>query len=101
MKININNFESEVIKSEKLTFLKLSTPVCPPCRVLATYYKKVGEKFPQFNFYEVDCYEDTEIAKKFGITRVPTILVFNKGEKISEFGFLAENKFIEKIETYK
>ena len=72
---------------------------CPPCKMLAPVVDKVaGEYGNKLNFYKINVDENTEIARRYQIMAVPTLVVFNDGKPVKRAsGYMNENdlkKFI-------
>lgn len=88
-KLTTENFD-EKIKSEKITLVDFSASWCMPCRMFKPIVEELAEKMPEINVYNVDIDEAGEIAKRFRIFSVPTLLLFKDGEKIdSSVGMLS------------
>lgn len=88
-KLTIENFD-EKIKDEKLTLVDFSASWCMPCRMFKPIVEELANKKPEINVYNVDIDEAEEVAKRFRIFSVPTLLLFKNGEKIdSSVGMLS------------
>ena len=79
--VNELDFE-EIIKSEELTIIDFSATWCMPCRMLAPILEQVADKMDNVNFYNLDIDENEDIAKRYRIFSVPTLLAFKKGKMI-------------------
>lgn len=55
---------------------------CAPCRRLRPHYDKVAEFMPAVTFVRADLDEGPDLASAYDIVHVPTITLFNKGERI-------------------
>lgn len=87
----------EIIKGDELTIIDFSATWCMPCRMLAPILEQVADKTENVNFYNLDIDDNEEIAKRYRIFSVPTLLAFKNGkvldslvglnsfEEISEF----------------
>ena len=75
------NFE-EIIKAEGLTIVDFSATWCMPCRMLAPILAQVADKKDQVSFYNIDIDESEEIAKRYRIFSVPTLMAFKEGKVI-------------------
>ena len=71
---------------------------CPPCKMLSPVIDEVSEEIENVNFYKVNIDENIELANKYGIMTVPTLIIFKDGEIINrESGFMAKDKLKEFI----
>jgi len=79
---NTQNFESEVLKSDVPVLVDFTATWCGPCKALAPIVDKVADEFTgKVKVGKLDIDESPEIASKYGIRSVPTVLVFKGGEK--------------------
>ncbi len=72
----------EIVGSEELTIIDFSATWCMPCRMLAPILEQVADKMSEVNFYNLDIDENEEIAKRYRIFSVPTLLAFKEGKVI-------------------
>jgi len=75
---------------------------CGPCRMIAPVLEKVQQKMgDKVSIFKVDVDDDEEIARKFGIFSIPTLLVFVNGElKDKHVGFMTEPEIVEMLEKH-
>lgn len=74
------NFEEEVLKSEKTVLVDVFATWCGPCRMMAPIIDEIAEEMQDVKVGKVDSDENPEIADKYGIMSIPTIMVFKNGE---------------------
>ena len=72
----------EIINGEGLTIIDFSATWCMPCRMLAPILEQVADKMPEVSFYNIDIDESEDIAKRYRIFSVPTLLAFKQGKVI-------------------
>ncbi len=75
------NFE-DIIKEKSLTVIDFSATWCMPCRLLAPILEQVANKMDTVSFYNIDIDDNEEIAKRYRIFSVPTLLAFKEGKVI-------------------
>ena len=75
------NFD-DLISGDELTVMDFSATWCMPCRMLKPILERVSEKLTDVNFYNLDIDENEDIAKRYRIFSVPTLVCFRKGKKI-------------------
>lgn len=90
--VNVNNFESEVLKSEIPVLVDFWATWCGPCRMLAPTVSSVAEKFSgKVKVCKVDIDENIPLAEKFGIEVIPTLVVFKGGkEQARKMGLITQ-----------
>jgi thioredoxin 1 len=80
LEINDANFEQEVLKSDLPFLLDFGAVWCQPCKALAPIVEKLAdENLGKFKVGKIDIDDSPEIAKKYGIRGVPTVIVFKGG----------------------
>ncbi|MEJ7734154.1 MAG: thioredoxin [Polyangiaceae bacterium] len=76
------NFESEVLKSSVPVLVDFTATWCGPCRALAPVVEKLADEFEgKVKVGKVDIDKSPAISAKYGIRSVPTVLVFEAGQK--------------------
>ena len=73
------NFD-DIIAGEDLTVIDFSATWCIPCRMLKPIIERVAEKMSDVNFFNLDIDENEDIAKRYRIFSVPTLVCFKKGK---------------------
>ena len=83
----------QILNSEsKTVFCDFWATWCGPCRMLAPVYQDISEKYEgQAVFVKLDVDENEEAAMKYGISSIPNIIAFKKGQPIdSSLGFVPQ-----------
>ena len=79
--LNEKNFEEEVLKSDKPVLVDFWATWCGPCRMLAPTIEKIAEEQEGvIKVGKVDVDEEPELAAKYRIASIPTLMVFENGE---------------------
>lgn len=81
--ITKSNFESEVLKSDKPVLVDFWAVWCGPCRMLAPAIKEIAEERDDIKVGKINVDEEPELAEKFGIMSIPTLIVFKDGKEIN------------------
>ena len=81
--INKNNFQSEVINSDKPVLLDFWAPWCGPCRMVGPVLEEIAEEHSDIKVGKINVDEEQELAAQFQIMSIPTLMVVKDG-KITE-----------------
>ena len=83
---NDSNFDADVINSEKPALVDFWAEWCGPCRTLGPVIEELAGHYDgKVSVAKVDVDSNQQIAMKFGIRSIPTVMLFNKGELVSSF----------------
>ena len=83
--LNDSNFEQEVLKSDKPVLVDFWAPWCGPCKMLAPMIAQIATKYSdKLKVGKVDVDEFPELAESFGISSIPTLILFKDGQAISQ-----------------
>ena len=80
-----DNFETEVLKSEKPVLVDFWATWCPPCRLLGPVIAEIAEEqITSLKVGKVDVDEQKELASQFNIMSIPTMILFKDGKVVKE-----------------
>ena len=82
--INKNNFQSEVLNSEKKVLLDFWAPWCGPCRMVVPIVEEIADERPDIKVGKVNVDEESELASRFGIMSIPTLVVIENGKIVNQ-----------------
>lgn len=82
--VTAENFESEVVKSEKRVLLDFWATWCGPCRMVSPIVDEIAEENPQILVGKVNVDEQSELAAKFGVMSIPTLVVLEQGKIVNQ-----------------
>jgi thioredoxin 1 len=81
---------------------KFEASWCGPCRALKPIFENVASKYNDVNFSYVDVDEQFELASKYGIRSVPTVVIEKNGKEVQRFsGVQSELAYINAINDWK
>ena len=80
LKITNENFEGEVLQSEKPVIIDFYADWCGPCKMMSPIIDKIAEELGEnVKVGKVNSDENMELAEKYGIMSIPTIMIFKNG----------------------
>ncbi len=78
--ITAENFQTEVLDSDKPVLLDFWADWCMPCRMLSPVVDKLAEEYPNIKVGKVDVTTQSSLAAKFGVESIPALLYFKDGK---------------------
>ena len=74
------NFEEEVIKSEKIVLLDFWASWCAPCKMLSPIIDEIAAERPDIKVCKANIDEEQELASQYRVMSIPTLFVIKNGE---------------------
>ena len=82
--VTTNNFQKEVMESEKIVLLDFWAPWCGPCRMLGPIVESIAEEYPDVKVCKVNVDEEGDLAQQFGVMSIPAVFVLENGKIINQ-----------------
>jgi thioredoxin 1 len=86
MEFNVDNFDTEVVKSDVPVLVDFWAPWCGPCKMITPIIEELAGEFNgKVKIGKVNVDNNQDLAAKFGIRGIPTVMLFKGGESINSF----------------
>lgn len=79
-----DNFEAEVLQSDKTVLIDFWAPWCMPCRMLAPVLEEIAAERDNVKICKVNTDEQMALAMKFQITSIPAVFIFKNGVCVNQ-----------------
>lgn len=93
---NVDNFENLI--SNDVVLVDFFANWCGPCKMLSPVLDDIASERSNVKIVKVDVDKNEELAKKYGIMSIPTLLLFKNGQVIDKhIGYMSKDMLIEMI----
>ena len=82
--VNRNNFNQEVLNSDKPVLMDFWAPWCGPCRMVGPLLEEIAKERSDIKVVKVNVDEEQELAMQFGVMSIPTLVVMKNGKKVNQ-----------------
>ena len=82
--VTTESFQEEVLSADKPVLVDFWASWCGPCKMLTPVVHEIAAEHPEIKVGSVNVDDEMDLAQQFGIMSIPTLLVFNKGEKVQQ-----------------
>lgn len=81
--INKNNFQEEVVRSEKPVLVDFWATWCGPCRMVSPIIDEIAQERSDIKVVKINVDEEPELAAAFQIVSIPTLMVIKGGKVVN------------------
>ena len=90
--INKNNFENEVLNSDKTVLLDFWASWCEPCRRVVPIVEEIADERMDIKVGKINVDEEPELDNKFSIMSIPTLVVMKNGKIVQQLSLIHISK---------
>ena len=96
--ITSENFEEEVVKSDKPVLLDFWAAWCGPCKMLSPVVDQIAEENPDIKVGKVNVDDNEDLAMKFKTMSIPTLIVFKDGVEVNRsVGVISKSEILDLV----
>jgi thioredoxin 1 len=97
VEVTQENFDKEVVKSEKPVLVDFWAPWCMPCKIIAPSVEKIADEMKdEIRVMKANIDESPEIATELSILNIPTLVLFKDGQELARIIGVNSKEAIEK-----
>jgi len=102
IEVNTSNWEDEVLKAEGLVMIDFWAAWCGPCRMISPTVEELAKEYKgKIKVLKLNTDENSEIATRYKIMGIPTIMFFKNGVKLDQIvGVVPKQQLKAKIESF-
>ncbi len=93
-----NNFDDVVVNSDKPVLIDFWATWCGPCKMLSPVVDEVAEENDDIKVCKVNVDDEGELAIKFGVMSIPTLVVMKDGEEVKRsVGVISKSEILDMV----
>ena len=90
IKVNSENFESEVLKSKKIVLIDFYADWCGPCQMLSPIVDQVASEHEDLKVVKINVDNEPMLAMQYQVQSIPTLITFKNGQPVNrQLGFMS------------
>ena len=84
IQVNKNNFQEEVLSSDKPVLVDFWASWCGPCRMVAPVLEEIANERSDVKVCKINVDEEPELASRYNVMSIPTLLVMREGQVVNQ-----------------
>ncbi len=97
--ITVDNFTQEVLEEDKAVLVDFWASWCGPCKMLSPIVEGLANELTDVKICKINVDEQPELAQKFQVMTIPTLILFKGGEKVnSSVGFQSKSDILDMLQ---
>lgn len=99
IKVTASTFQTEVLQADKTVLVDFWASWCGPCQMMGPIVDQVADEHSEIKVCKVNVDDEQELAAKFGIASIPTLMVFKNGKNVNQLvGTCAKEKILAAVQ---
>ncbi len=82
--LTMDNFQQEVLDASQKVLIDFYASWCGPCQAMAPLFEEASNEATNVKFCKVNVDEQPKLARSFGISSIPTLIVFENGKPVQQ-----------------
>ncbi len=99
-KVDMSSFENEILNYSGIVLVDFWAEWCGPCKMQLPILEEISAELSGVKICKVNVDENNELAVKYGIRSIPTMMIFKDGIKVEQFvGLKQKDELVRKLKT--
>lgn len=95
IQVNSENFETEVLKSDKTVLIDFYASWCGPCKMLSPVVEQFASENENIKVVKINVDDEQDLAVEYGVMSIPTLVVIKNGQEVNRsVGIVSKNDIL-------